>query len=381
MTLSKISAQLPKEYIDLLEGQKSGKWIDVLKKQDKKKKEKGERVSKLYKTIVMKTDNWHEDEKLRKVAKKADEYLWFSKDEITKKAKARYKEVHEKFIWKYLKGGVKADKKKEKNKKDKVKNKKTKEIVQKSPLVRLSQDLQLLIASFVVQYGNDSFLNEPKNLSLFYTCKALNKCQIPFIERVGKGLAVGDILRNVKAFQGFAADGVPKKTIFQPLGKGVKTLDITGLRDEPVIKRVVKCFPNLEEVTCGGDRVEDLGLFAQLDNLQKLTIKDGTYLFTKDAKEIARLQGLTSLKLQNCEYVSNYVLREIAKLKNLTEFSLSGRRDFRYTENGLRQLAGLKKLRTFNITRRHRLLNTLPSAGTIGYLKAHISPDLQINLT
>jgi hypothetical protein len=390
MTLTLISQHLPKNFVSLLEGKKESKWIDVLKKADKKKREKGEGVSKLYKTIVLKTPAWHHNDKLRSVADKADTYLFLRGSEITKKAKKRYKEVHKTFTKKFLEGEsdekakkhekqskfknrekvkqIKAEKSKPKTKEKATPKPKpeSKEVQQTAPLCKLSQDVHVHIAEFLVSFGNDRYLTLPGNLNFFSTCKQLNRCELPFLERRGKGLAVGDIIRQVFGFKEyFWPLKIPKKEIFQQIGKGVKNLDISGLNNVPLVpKRIAECVPSLEELTSTSNT--EIEPFTHLKNLKAVTLI-GYSLLDDVTESLEHIQMLSSLQLKDSQDLSDDVLKGIGSLQNLTHLNLEQSKG--YTSQGFQYLAALQKLETLNVV----WINA-PFAFGIGIWPTDISP-------
>jgi hypothetical protein len=372
-TLSLLSSHLPKDCRNLLEGAKESKWITILQKADKKKKEKGVRVSKLLKAIVCKTADWQKNSKLEKLTDRAVTYLHLHSSKLTKKAKKRYKEVSKKIV-SNSKEKVKsstAEKTAKKAKETATSKKPVKEtrkivpitppplssasasskpvqagpIVQTSKLLKLPQVLHVLIAQFVVDFGNDKFFNKENNVSFFRTCKDLRESISPFLERKGKDLAVGDILRKV--LQHDHRVKLPAKAIFQPLGKEVKSLDLTQVfspdaADSTLAQRIVECFPNLTNLILSGSR--KLSPLTSLKGLDSLSISQAQ--FSPDESGVSKIQSLTSLSLINCANLSEQTLEEIgSKLNDLVHLNINGTRGI--AGSSLRHVANLQNLKTF----------------------------------
>lgn len=340
-SFSLVSPHLPNNYAKLLQNTKESNWTSVLNKADKKHDEKGERLSKVLKAIVCKTDNFQNNSKLKKFTDKAVTYLETKKPKITKNAKRRLNEVNEK-----LKSGSKGKSLREPSTEicPIVPPPLQETPLKPSKLSILPRQLQLLIADFVVERGQEKLLTKENNLSYFYTCKALGDCFYPFVETKGKGDAVSDILRKVfKENQRFSQ--MPAKR-FQEHGQGVKNLDLSGIapRSSTFYERIVTSFPNVEMLTL--PELHFLQPIFQLSKLKTLSISATTFL-ASDEPYFANFRALETLKLIRCTITSE-ILREIGMFSDLTSLSLKETGGF--LAQDVRHLSSLTKLQSLDVS-------------------------------
>jgi hypothetical protein len=338
--LSLLSQHLPKECVSLLQGVKENAWLDILKKTDKKKGEQGARVSKLFKAICVKTPDWQNNNTLKELAVNLDSYLERHKGELTKKAKTRFKEVHQKFTEKNNKTSPPQVKGQDKGEVTKV--------VQTSPLVNAAKDMFLCIAEYVVECGNGQFLNKENNLALFLTCKDLNAHLFSFME--GKGKAVGDVLRKVLTNR--KAQLLPSKAIFKPIGKGIKQLDLSGICfpytvHRNLLSRITKYFLNLEELVLSQSNFFSYAPLKNLKNLKSISISHCNFL-NSQLDPLFKIETLQYLRLMHCQNISDRTLEQIgSKLKNLVHLNLKESSGF--TANGFKHLTQLPNLENLNV--------------------------------